>query len=84
MKKKVLAFACAMMVTASLTACGINEVVNGTAPSSSQRQGELANSPVSTSVVHNPQGNPIRFSSLTLRIPKIPMPRPFIRISTMS
>ena len=58
MKKKVLAFACAMMVTASLTACGINEVVNGTAPSSSQRQGELANSPVSTSVVHNPQGNP--------------------------
>lgn len=44
MKKKVLAFACAMMVTASLTACGINEVVNGTAPSSSQRQGELANS----------------------------------------
>lgn len=58
MKKKVLAFACAMMVTASLTACGINKVVNGTAPSSSQSQGELANSPVSTSVVHNPQGNP--------------------------
>ena len=58
MKKKVLAFACAMMMTASLTACDISDIVTEAAPSGSQSQGNLANSPVSTGVVHNPQGNP--------------------------
>lgn len=60
MKKQVIAVLCAVMVTASLTACGGGSTSGaGTQASQGQtQQGNYENPQVSTSIVHHEQGNP--------------------------
>lgn len=58
MRKKVLGLACAMMMTAFLTACGISDITGKSSSSGNLSQKELTNPTVSASVVHHPQGNP--------------------------
>lgn len=58
MRKKVLGLACAMMMTAFLTACGISDVTGKSSSSGNLSQKELTNPTVSASVVHHPPGKP--------------------------
>lgn len=54
MRKKVLGLACAMMMTAFLTACGISDITGKSSSSGNLSQKKLTNPTVSASVVHHP------------------------------